>query len=70
MAEDFHGSVTQVGPSIAPKLEVTRGDNIGETYKVKLTTRIGREQDNDIILLDPKNVIYKCCKGTGTAMNI
>jgi pSer/pThr/pTyr-binding forkhead associated (FHA) protein len=39
---------------MAPKLEVTRGENIGETYKVTLTTRIGRERDNDIVLLDPK----------------
>ncbi len=54
MTKDFHGSATQVGPSMAPKLEVTRGDNIGETYKVKLITRIGRERDNDIVLLDPK----------------
>ncbi len=54
MAEDFHGSATQVGPSMAPKLEVTRGENIGESYKVKLFTRIGRERDNDIVLLDPK----------------
>lgn len=54
MAENFHGSVTQIGPSLAPTLEVTRGENIGETYKVKLTTRLGRERDNDIVLLDPK----------------
>ena len=54
MAEDFHGSATQIGPSMAPKLEVTRGDNKGETYRVKLKTKIGRERDNDIILLDPK----------------
>lgn len=54
MAEDSHGSATQVGASMAPKLEVTRGENIGEIYKVKLLTRIGRERDNDIVLLDPK----------------
>jgi TolB protein len=39
---------------MAPRLEVTRGENTGETYKVKLTTRIGRERDNNIILADPK----------------
>ncbi len=54
MAENLHGSITQAGPSMAPKLEVTRGENVGETYKVKLRTRLGRERDNDIILLDPK----------------
>ncbi len=54
MYEDTHGSATQIGPSIAPKLKVTRGPNPGETFKVKLTTAIGRERDNDIILLDPK----------------
>ncbi|NJN93367.1 MAG: FHA domain-containing protein [Anaerolineales bacterium] len=58
MEEKQHGSATQVGPSMAPKLEVIRGENVGETYKVKLTTRIGREQDNDIIILDPKMSRY------------
>jgi TolB protein len=43
---------------MAPKLEVTRGENVGETFKVKLTTRIGRERDNDIVILDPKMSRY------------
>lgn len=54
MDEKEHGAVTQVGPSMAPRLEVVRGENVGETYRVKFTTRIGREQDNDIIVLDPR----------------
>lgn len=47
------GAITQVGPSMAPKLEVTKGENAGETFKVKLKTTIGRERDNDIVLVDP-----------------
>jgi len=54
MPDDLHGSATQIGPAMVPKLKVTRGPNPGETYKLKLTTTIGRERDNDIILLDPK----------------
>lgn len=54
MDDRLHGAETQVGPSIAPKLEVTQGDNIGHTYKVRLRTKIGRERDNDVIILDPK----------------
>ncbi len=54
MAENVHHQVTQVGPSVAPELEVTRGNNVGETYKVKLKTSIGRERDNDIVLIDPR----------------
>lgn len=54
MVDNIHGSVTQIGPSVAPKLEATQGPNAGETYRVKLTTRIGRERDNDVILTDPK----------------
>ncbi|MCG3211008.1 MAG: Protein TolB [Anaerolineae bacterium] len=48
-------AVTQVGPAMAPKLQVTRGENAGEEFKVKMRTRLGRERDNDIILLDLKS---------------
>lgn len=58
MEEREHGAATQVGPSMAPKLEVTRGENVGETFKVRLTTRIGRERDNDVVILDPKMSRY------------
>jgi len=54
MDEKLHGAVTQTSPSMAPKLEVVQGENIGELFKVKLTTKIGRELDNDIVLLDPR----------------
>lgn len=39
---------------MAPKLEVTQGKNRGVLHKVKLTTRIGRELDNDVVLTDTK----------------
>lgn len=52
MSEISSGDKTLVGPSMGPKLEVTRGENAGEVFKVKLATRIGRERDNDVILLD------------------
>ncbi|MCL4303704.1 MAG: PD40 domain-containing protein [Anaerolineae bacterium] len=58
MEEKQHGAATQVEPSRAPRLEVIRGENVGETFKVKLTTRIGRERDNDIVILDPKMSRY------------
>ena len=55
MSDIPHNAVTQVGPSMAPKLEATQGENKGETFKVKLTTRLGRERDNDVVLLDLKS---------------
>ncbi|MBI1877379.1 MAG: FHA domain-containing protein, partial [Chloroflexi bacterium] len=58
MEERQPGAATQAGPSMAPKLEITQGENVGETYKVKLTTRIGRERDNDVVILDPKMSRY------------
>lgn len=54
MDDKTHAASTQAGPSMAPKVEITRGENAGETFNVKLTTKIGRERDNDIILLDLK----------------
>lgn len=54
MAENRAGEVTQTNPPVAPELEVIQGDNVGEVYKVKLDTRIGRERDNDIVLIDPR----------------
>ncbi|MFN8459967.1 MAG: FHA domain-containing protein, partial [Anaerolineae bacterium] len=58
MDERRHGIATQAGPSMGPRLEVIRGENVGKTYKVKLTTRIGREQDNDVVILDAKMSRY------------
>ncbi len=39
---------------MAPKLEVTQGQNVGTRHRVKLLTRIGREVDNDVVLTDTK----------------
>ena len=43
-----------IGPSVAPMLEIVRGNEQGQTIRLKLTTRIGRERDNDLILTDPR----------------
>ncbi len=51
---DSHGHSTMVGPSVAPTLEIVRGNEQGKTIRLKLTTRIGRERDNDLILTDPR----------------
>jgi Tol biopolymer transport system component len=58
MSDSLHQNATQIGPSVAPKLEVTRGENSGDVFKVKLATRIGRERDNDVVLLDLKSSRY------------
>lgn len=58
MEEKSPGAVTQTGPAIAPKLEVLNGENTGETFKVKLKTTIGRERDNDVVIVDPKMSRY------------
>lgn len=42
------------GPSLAPKLEVVAGEQRGETFKLRMKTRLGRERDNEIVLIDPK----------------
>jgi hypothetical protein len=49
-----HGHSTMVGPSVAPTLEIVRGNEQGKTVRLKLTTRIGRERDNDLTLTDPR----------------
>jgi pSer/pThr/pTyr-binding forkhead associated (FHA) protein len=54
MDDQGHDTPTLVEPSKAPELETTRGENIGQTFRVKRRTRIGRERDNDVVLLDPK----------------
>jgi len=58
MAKNIHGAATQSWPAMGPKLEVARGENAGETFKVKFETKIGRERDNDVVLLDPKSSRY------------
>lgn len=54
MAENVHGADTQVRKSAAPQLEITKGENLGDKFKVKFDTKIGRERDNDLVLLDAK----------------
>ncbi len=49
-----HRRSTVVGPSIAPTLEIVRGNEQGKTTRLKLKTRIGRERDNDLTLTDPR----------------
>ncbi|MDM8519584.1 FHA domain-containing protein [Anaerolineales bacterium HSG6] len=51
---DSHSNVTQAMPNMAPKLEVTRGKNMGILHKLKMVTRVGRELDNDVVLTDTK----------------
>jgi len=53
--EDHHpGDSTILGPTIAPKLQVLRGDSPGKIHPLKFKTRVGRETDNDITIVDPK----------------
>lgn len=54
MEDHVHGDSTIQGPSMAPKLQMLRGDSPGETYPLKFKTRIGRETDNDIAIVDPR----------------
>jgi hypothetical protein len=51
---DRHGDSTMVGPSVAPMLEIVRGNEKGKTVRLKLKTQIGRERDNDVVLTDPR----------------
>lgn len=58
MEDKVHGASTQTGPAVGPKLEVVAGENAGEVFKVGFKTNLGRERDNDIVLLDPKTSRY------------
>ncbi len=58
MDEKIHDASTQAGPAVGPELEVVRGENAGEVFKVSFKTTIGRERDNDVVLLDPKTSRY------------
>jgi len=49
-----HGYSTVVGRSIAPILEVVRGNERGRILHLGLKTRIGREHENDLVLTDPR----------------
>ncbi len=54
MSEKLHSEPTQAQPSVSPKLEITKGEFIGKTFNLKMKTTVGRELDNDIVLVDPK----------------
>jgi hypothetical protein len=54
MDKKMPGKATQDEASTTPRLEVVRGENAGETFEVKTNTSIGRERDNDLMLLDLK----------------
>ena len=54
MEDHIHGDSTIVGPSVVPKLQILRGDSPGKTHRLKFKTRIGRESDNDIVIVDPR----------------
>ncbi len=51
---------TIVGPSVVPKLEMIQGESVGKTFRLKFKTRIGREIDNDVVLVDPRVSRYHC----------
>lgn len=54
MSEKLHSEPTQANPTAAPKLEIIKGEFVGKTFNLKTNTRVGRELDNDIVLVDPK----------------
>ena len=54
MVDHIHGDSTIQGPTVAPKLQVLRGDSPGQKYSLKFKTRVGRESDNDIAIVDPR----------------
>ncbi len=58
MDKDLHGQPTQAQPTATPKLEITTGEDAGQTFSVKMTTRLGRELDNDITIVNPKMSRY------------
>ena len=51
---NHHGDSTMVGPPVAPTLEIVRGNEQGNTVRLKLKTRIGRERENELVLTDPR----------------
>ena len=49
MEENLQGQ-----PAVSPELRIVKGEDQGQTFDLKSKTTIGRERDNDIILIDPK----------------
>jgi hypothetical protein len=54
MDRDSLADSTLVGPSFAPRLVVTAGEGIGQKFILRAETKIGRERDNHIVLVDPR----------------
>ena len=44
----------QSPPPITPELRIVKGENKGQAFNLTEKTTLGRERDNDIILIDPK----------------
>ncbi len=54
MDDKLHREPTQAHPIVAPTLEITKGKDVGKSFTVKTMTKVGRELDNDIVLVDPR----------------
>jgi hypothetical protein len=52
--EDLHAAETMITGSVWPRLQVVSGIGQGQEFKLQGRTRLGRAQDNEIILDDPK----------------
>ena len=52
--EDLHAAETMITGSVWPRLQVVSGIAQGQEFKLQGRTRLGRAQDNEIILDDPK----------------
>ncbi len=53
-ADEDHGAETIVGASGLPRLIMNSGASKGQELVLKGNVRLGRETDNDIVLIDPK----------------
>ncbi|MDX1524171.1 MAG: FHA domain-containing protein, partial [Anaerolineae bacterium] len=54
MDEKVHGQPDQAKPPVTHILEITKGDDKGKTFELTEITRLGREVDNDVVLIDPR----------------
>jgi hypothetical protein len=52
--EDLHAAETMITGSVWPRLLVVSGIDQGQEFKLQGRMRMGRAQDNEIILNDPK----------------
>ncbi|OQY48309.1 MAG: hypothetical protein B6242_02820 [Anaerolineaceae bacterium 4572_78] len=56
--ENLHSDKTTAQSSLVPTLETVQGDSAGDSFALKFKTRGGREQDNDIVVADPRASRY------------